>query len=115
MRAFIAQLVSSTEELCARLERVESDLAAAQKAAVDGVEALKPAEEEKEAICAESERLKEEGKATKAKCKEAELENAQLKKDMEELQFGFMTQKKELEMDYQKQVDEMYFLVTIVI
>lgn len=34
---------------------------------------------------------------------------------MEELQFGFMTQKKELEMEYQKQVDEMYFLVTIVI
>lgn len=51
---------------------MESDLAAAQKAAVDGVEALKPAEEEKEAICAESEWLKEECKATKAKRKEAE-------------------------------------------
>lgn len=72
MRAFITQLVSGTEKLYARLERVESDLAAAQKVAADGVEALKPVEEEKEAICAESERLKEEGKAAKAKHKEAE-------------------------------------------
>lgn len=72
MRAFITQLMSGTEELYARLERVESDLVAAQKAVADGVEALKPVEEEKEAICAESEQLKERGKAAKAKRKEAE-------------------------------------------
>lgn len=72
MRAFITQLVSGTEELYARLERVESDLVAAQKAAANGVEALKPVEEEKEAICAKSERLKEESKDAKAKRKEVE-------------------------------------------
>lgn len=55
MRAFITQLVSGTKELCARLQWVESDLAAAQKVAADRFEALKPAEEEKEAICAKSE------------------------------------------------------------
>lgn len=71
MRAFITQLVSGTKELCARLQWMESDLAAAQKVAADRFEALKPAEEEKEAICAKSKRLKEEGKAAEAEHKEA--------------------------------------------
>lgn len=72
MRAFITQLVSGSKELCARLEWPESDFVPAQKVAADRVEALKPAEEEKESICAKSERLKEEGKAIEAEHKEAE-------------------------------------------
>ena len=108
MRNFISHHMSGSEELCAKLERVESDLAAAQKAAAEEAKALKLAEGEKEAIHAEADKLREERRTTKAKFKEAKGENSQLKKEMEKLLAGFAAQKKELEMEYQKQVDEMY-------
>ena len=63
---------------------------------------------EKEVIHAEANKLKEEARTLEAKLKEAERENAQLKKKVEELRVGFAAQK-ELETEYQKQVDEMYF------
>lgn len=47
MRAFITHRVGGSEELCAKLEQVESDPAAAQKATADGAEALKLAKREK--------------------------------------------------------------------
>ena len=67
--------------------------------------------------------MREEGRVVEAKFKKAEQENAQLKKEMDELRAGlvakrkemaelqtrFATQKKELEAEYQNQVDEMYF------
>ena len=67
--------------------------------------------------------MREEGRIVEAKLKKAEQENAQLKKEMEklrdgllakrkeidELQTRFATQKKELEAEYQNQVDEMDF------
>lgn len=104
------------------MEYVESDLVAAHKATTKGAEALKLAEEEKETVCAEAVKLREEGRTVEAKRKEAEQENAQLTKEMEELWVGFMAhkkkieelrarfaaQKKELETEYQKQVDELY-------
>ncbi|KAJ9682620.1 hypothetical protein PVL29_018525 [Vitis rotundifolia] len=76
MRAFITHRVSGSEELRAKLEQVGSDLAAVQKAATDGAEALKLAEWEKEAVCAEVDWLKEEDRVVETKCKEAEQENA---------------------------------------
>ena len=73
----------------ARLERVKTDLVAAQKVAMEGAEALKLAEREREAICAEVDKLKKEGEAVEVKLKGAEQENSQLKKEVKELQPGF--------------------------
>ena len=117
-----------------KLEQVEADLATTQKVIMDGTEMLKLAEGEKEAIRAEADQLKEKGEAMEAKYKGAQQENSQLrrevdelqasladqKKEMRELQAGFLvqkkeleagfaTQKKELETEYQRQEDEIYF------
>ena len=72
------------------MERVESDLTAVQKVVVEGAKALKLADGEKEAIRAEADKLRNEGRTIEAKFKEAEWENVQLKKEMEELQDGFV-------------------------
>lgn len=55
-----------------KLERVEADLAAAQKAVADETEMLKLAKGDKEAIRAEVDWLKEKGEAMKAKYKGVE-------------------------------------------
>ena len=90
MRTFISYRMSGCEELRTKLEQVESDLTVVQKVAVEGAEALKLADGEKEAIRAEVDKLRNEGRTTEAKFKEAEWENVQLKKEMEELQDGFV-------------------------
>lgn len=109
MRAFITHRMSGSEELRAKLEQVESDLATTKKTPADGAKALKLVEGEKEAIRAESEWLRKKGKVVEAKCKGVKQENVQLKKEIEELQARFVTQRKELKKEYQKQVDKMYF------
>lgn len=48
MQFFISHCLGGSEDLCSRLERSDVDLAIAQKAATEGAEALKKAEEEKE-------------------------------------------------------------------
>ncbi|RVW85484.1 hypothetical protein CK203_044078 [Vitis vinifera] len=58
MRAFISHHPGCIEELRLRLEKVEAELAAAQKAVVDGAEKLSRAEEEKEVFWAEADMLK---------------------------------------------------------
>lgn len=59
MQAFISHHPGDIEELRAKLERVEADLAAAQKAIADKAEMLKLVEGEKGTIRAEADRLKE--------------------------------------------------------
>lgn len=97
MRAFISHRLDGSEELRVKLERVEADLAAAQKAVADGAEALKLVEKENGAIHAKADRLKEKEKAMEAKFKGAEQENSQLRRGVEELRAGFSAQKKEVE------------------
>ena len=92
MRAFISHHLGGIEEMCSKLERVEMDLTATQKAVADGTEILKLAERDKGAIRAEADRLKEEREAM-----EAEQENSQLKKEMDELRASLAAQKKETE------------------
>ena len=55
-----------------KLERVEADLAADQKAIADGTEMLKLAKRKKEAIRAKVDQLKEKREAMEAKYKRAE-------------------------------------------
>lgn len=58
---------------------------------------------------AEGRWLKKEGETIEAKHKKAEQENEQLRKEMEELRAGFDAKKKELEDEYQKQMDDIFF------
>ena len=85
MRAFISYHSGDIEEMHSKLERVEADLTAAQKAVADGAEMLKLAKGEKGVIRAEADQLKEEKEALEAKQNGAEQENSQLKNEMDEL------------------------------
>lgn len=76
MQAFISNHQGSFEEMRSKLERVEADLAAGQKAVVDRTEMLRLVEGEKEAIRAKTDRLKEKGEALEAKYKEVKQENS---------------------------------------
>ena len=134
MRAFISHHLGGVEEMRSRLEKVEAELATAQKAVADGAEKLSQAEEEKGTVRAKVNLLKREKGALEGQIKGVEQENSQLKnevdelraslaaqkKETERLQAGliaqrekmeskFAAQKKELETEYQRQVDEMYF------
>ncbi|KAJ9678368.1 hypothetical protein PVL29_020517 [Vitis rotundifolia] len=97
MRAFISHRMSTAEEFHAKLEKAREK----KEAARDEVERLR--RESKEA-----EHLRKEREAVEAKCQESE-ENARLRKEIDELRSGLAAQK-ELEEEYQKQVDEMYFV-----
>ena len=72
MRAFISHHSGGIEELRLRLEKVEAELAAAQKAVVDGAEKLSRAEEEKEVFWAEADMLKGEKEALESQVKGVE-------------------------------------------
>ena len=85
MRAFISYHPGDIEEMRSKLERVEADLAAAQKVVADGAEMLKLDEGEKGVIRVEADQLKEEKEVLEAKYKGAEQENSQLKNEMDEL------------------------------
>ena len=93
MRVFITQKMGGSEELRTKLERAESDLAAAQKAATNGAEALRQVDGDMEKARVQASRLREEGKTVEAKCRDVEQENGRLKKEMKELWAGFAAQK----------------------
>ncbi|RVW92001.1 hypothetical protein CK203_030196 [Vitis vinifera] len=99
--------MGDSEKLHAKLERVKSDLANAQKAVMDRAEALGKAEGEKKTAQAEVGRLREDVKVVEAKGRDSDKEIERLRKELEELQARFATQK-ELDNDYQKQVDDMF-------
>ena len=69
---FISYHSGGIEEMRSKLERVEADLAADQKAIADGTEMLKLAKRKKEAIRAKVDQLKEKREAMEAKYKRAE-------------------------------------------
>ena len=134
MRAFISHHLGGIEELRSQLEKAEAELAAAQKAMADGAKQLSRTEEEKGVVRAKADTLKKENEALEGQVNEVGQENLQLKKEMdelraslaaqkketktlqanlpaqkEEMEAGFAAQKKEIETEYQRQVDEMYF------
>lgn len=83
MRVFITHRMDGDEELRLRLERSKIDLATAQKIVVEKTEALKKVEVER--------------KTTGAKLKEAEQENSKLREKIEELRSGLSLDKKQKE------------------
>ena len=97
MRAFISQYPGGIEELRARLEKVEAELAVARKAMADGTEQLSWVEKERVAIWAEADTLKKEKQALEGQFNEAGQENLQLKREADELRASLTAQKKESE------------------
>nr|CAN68572.1 hypothetical protein VITISV_023885 [Vitis vinifera] len=123
MLAFLTRQIDNNEELRVQLVRVESELIAVRKVIADAKKLLKELEEMMEATKVEACQNEKENEAAEAKCKDADQEIDQLKKELEELRVSseakrkeleelwsrFTIEKRELEEDYQKQVDEMFF------
>ena len=109
MRAYLAQHMDDNEELYSKLKLAKSELTTTRKVAVKEAGLLRKTEKERDVANVEAPRLKEEEEAVKSKCKKVEQENEGLRKEMEKLQAGFVAQKEELEGEYQKQVDDIFF------
>ena len=95
MRTFISHHPGCIEELRSRLEKVEAELAAAQKVVADEAEQLSRAEEEKGVVRAKADTLKKENEALEGQVNEVGQENLQLKNEMDELRASLTAQKKE--------------------
>ncbi|RVX18164.1 hypothetical protein CK203_003920 [Vitis vinifera] len=85
MQVFLTQQIDNSEELCAQLVGVENELTTVWKAIADTEKLQKELKEEMQVANAEACRMGEENEAAKAKCKDAEQERDQLKKELEEL------------------------------
>ncbi|KAL6325256.1 hypothetical protein AAG906_023101 [Vitis piasezkii] len=89
MQTFLIQKIDNNEEHCAQLVRVESELTAVRKAVADAEKLLKELEEGMQVAKDEACRMGYEKKTVKAKCKDAEQEKDQLKKELEELRRAY--------------------------
>lgn len=109
MRTYIAHSMDGNEKLLVSLEMVKSEVDVAQKLAEEGAYLLRKDDEENETYQAEACQLDEE-KATMAIEKEKTKEKfTRLRQELQDLQARFATQNEDLEADYQKQVDDMFF------
>lgn len=106
MRAYIAHNMDNSEDFCTRLELAESKAAIAGKLVEKGIELLRKMEEVNEVAEAEAHQLAEEKKAMEVGKKNVEKEVGQLRQKLHE---GFLVQKEELKVEYQKRVDDMFF------
>lgn len=98
--------MDDSEDFRTRLETIKSDVVATRKLVEEGVGLLRMTEEEKEAAQAEVRWLAEEKEAIMAGNNKTDEEARRLR---QELRAGFAIQKEELETEYQKQVDNMFF------
>ena len=108
MRAYFAHNMNRNEDFFAILETMKSETAAAQKLVEEGVDLLRKAEEEKETVQTEAHQLVEKKKTMAVDKNKAEKKAAQLRHELQDLRVGFATQKEDLEVDYQKQVDDIF-------
>ena len=109
MRAYIAHNMDGNGELLTNLEMAGSEVVATQKLAKEGACLLRKVEKEKEAPQVKAHLLVEEKMAMEAEKEKIEEETAWLRWELQDLRAGFAAQKKDLEVDYQKQVDDMLF------
>ena len=89
MRVFFTQQIDNNEILCTQFVRVKNELAVVRKAVVDAKKLLKELEEGMQVVKVEACWMWEEKEAAEAKCKNAEQERDQLKKELEELRAVF--------------------------
>ena len=106
MMAYIAHNMDDSEDFRTRLETIKSDVVAGRKLVEEGVGLLRMTEEDKEAAQAEAHWLAEEKETIMAGNNKIDEEAGRLR---QELRAGFAIQKEELETEYQKQVDNMFF------
>ncbi|KAJ9678109.1 hypothetical protein PVL29_022871 [Vitis rotundifolia] len=83
MQAFLTQQIDNNEELRAQLVWVESELASIRKVVVDAKKLLKELEEGMQVAKVKACWMEEEKEAAEAKCKDAEQERDQLKRELE--------------------------------
>lgn len=101
--------MDGNQDLIANLKTTKSEVVVAQKLAEKSVGLLRKVEKENEVSLAEARRLVEEKVVLAADKKKAEEEVVWLRQELQDLQAGFAAQKENLEADYQKQVDDMFF------
>ena len=101
--------MDGNDDLLASLKTTKSEAAVAWKFAEEGVNLLKKVEEEKEVVQVEARQLAEKKEVMVADKKKTEEEVAQLRQELQDLLAMFVAQKEQLEVDYQKQVDDMFF------
>ena len=85
MLAFLTQQIDNNEELRTQLVRVASKLTVVWKATADEKKLLNETKEKKQVVKVEARRMREENEVTEAKCRNAEQERNQLKKELEKL------------------------------
>ena len=91
------------------METIKSKVAAARKLAKKGACLLRKVDEKKEKFQAEARRLAEKKVTMVAKKDKAKEEIARLRRKLQDLRAGFAAQKEDLEANYQKQADDMFF------
>lgn len=105
MKTYITHNMDENKELLADLEMTRSEVVAAQKLAKEGVCLLRKANEEKEMSQVEARRLVEEKVTMVAKNEKT----VWLRRQLQDLRVVLVAQKKDLEADYQKQIDDIFF------
>lgn len=101
--------MDGNKELLVDLEMVRNEAAAGQNLAKEGVCLLRKANEEKEMSQVEAHRLVEEKATMVAKNEKTKEKTVWLRRELQDLRVGLATQKKDLEADYQKQIDDILF------
>ena len=109
MRTYIAHNMDGNEELLADLETARSKVVAARKLAEEDVCLLRKDDEENEVSQAEACQLDEEKMAMSTKNEKSKEKTAWLSQKLQDLRARFVDRKEDLEADYQKQVDDMFF------
>lgn len=97
------------EELLVGLEMAKSKVVTAWKLAEEGACLLRKTDEEKEASQVEACQLAKEKTTMMTKKEKTKNEIAQLRRELQDLRARFAAQKKDLETNYQKQVDDKFF------
>ena len=109
MRSYIAYNMDKNKELLVDLETARSEVATARKLAEKGASLLRKIEEEKKTFQAEAHWLAKEKLTMAAEKEKVEEETVRLRRELQDFCVGFSTQEEDLEVDYQKQVDVMFF------
>lgn len=97
MKAFVSHRMGGEEELCLRLQRSETDLAVAQRAAAESAEALRRVEDDKVALRAELEEVKSREEVMGERLNDVESEKAQLGGEIRQLRTELSIERKQKE------------------
>ena len=109
MRAYVAHNMDGNEDLLANLETTKNEVVATRKLVEERVGPLRKTKEEKDVAQFEACHLAEENEVLAVNKKKAKEEADWLRQELQDLRVGFVAQKKVLEADCQKQVDNMSF------